>query len=330
MSDRAEPEHREPINGLSIVIPIFNEAGNIVELHRQLAVALAATKLPSETIFVDDGSDDGSYDVIAGLARKDPAVRLVRLRRNFGQTAALKAGICHAAYDVVITMDGDLQNDPADIGRMVELLEQGYDLVHGWRRWRSDRLGRRLPSMLANRIVSRLTGFRVHDLGCTLKAVRRSMLEEVDLVGDMHRFVPVLLHQRGARCIEIEVNHRPRAAGVSKYGMGRATTVLLDMVTIKFLRSQAAHPMRYFGGLGLACFVAAIAFFVATVAMKLGGVDMTGNPLLLASIAATIAGIQLVSLGLLGEMLSRMHSSIGGRPHYSVQSTLNLDEDGAG
>ncbi|KFE34956.1 glycosyltransferase family 2 protein [Thioclava atlantica] len=320
---------RYAVEGLSVVIPVFNEIGNLPRLHEELTAALEAIGKPYEIILVDDGSTDGSREAASEMAGADPHLRCVQFRRNYGQTAALKAGIDHASMDVVVTLDGDLQNDPADIAAMVAKLEEGYDLVHGWRRHRKDAfVSRKLPSLIANRLISWSTGFPIHDLGCTLKAVRRELVSEIELYGDMHRFIPILLFQRGARCVEVETNHRARIAGETKYGIGRTLVVVLDLLTVKFLLSNAAHPMLVFGGLGLAGFALAGVAGLVTVTMKLfGGVDMTGNPFLLLTVMAGLAGVQMLSLGILGEVLARVYYSQGRRKPYAVRRLVNFQRD---
>lgn len=317
---------QEPVASLSVVVPVYNEIDNLRPLHGELTAALAALGKPYEIIFVDDGSTDGTTAALAALAAEDTRVRVVEFRRNYGQTAALKAGIDHAAMDAIVTIDGDRQNDPADIATMIAALEEGADLVHGWRRHRQDAvLSRKVPSWLANRLISRSTGFPIHDLGCTLKAMRRDILMEIELYGDMHRFIPILLHERGARCREVETHHRPRVAGTTKYGIGRTLKVLLDLITVKYLLDYSRHPMRLFGGLGLAALLASGLFLAATVAMKLLiDVDMTGNPLLLASVVCGLAALQLLSLGIIGEVLARLYYGQSGRSSYGVRRLVNF------
>ncbi len=317
----------EPVASLSIIVPIYNEVDNIQPLYDELVEALDRLGKIYEIIFVDDGSTDGSQALLARLAAQDRTVRVIEFRRNYGQTAAMKAGIDHAGMDVIVTIDGDRQNDPADIAPMIAALEDGADLVHGWRKNRQDALiSRKIPSWLANRLIARTTRFPIRDLGCTLKVIRRRLLLEIELYGDMHRFIPILLHERGARCREAETHHRPRVAGQTKYGIGRTLRVLLDLLTVKYLLDYAKHPMRLFGAWGLASLLASVIFMGTTIFMKLAyGSDMTGNPLLLGSFVSGLAGIQLLSLGLLGEILSRLHYGQGRRQSYSVRRLVNFE-----
>lgn len=320
---------RDQVRNVSIVVPIYNELGNIERLYTELTAALTALRRPYEIILVDDGSKDGSTGRLEAVAAADSRVKLIVFSRNYGQTAAMKAGIDNASMDVVVTIDGDLQNDPVDIGPMIAKLEEGYDLVHGWRVHRQDAaISRKLPSRIANKIISRVTRFPIHDLGCTLKAIRRNILSEVDLYGDMHRFIPILLFQRGARCFEIETHHRPRVAGATKYGIGRTLTVLLDLLTVKYLLDYSAHPMRIFGGLGLVSFGLAFLSLMLLVGMKVfAGVDMTGSPFLMLTVVAGLAGLQLLSLGLIGEILARIYFATGRKTYYAVRRTVNFADD---
>jgi hypothetical protein len=239
----------------------------------------------------------------------------------------MQAGIQHATMDYVVTIDGDLQNDPTDIPRMIAKLEEGYDLVHGWRKHRQDAfINRKLPSKIANWIISKVTGFPVHDLGCTLKVIRREIAQELELYGELHRFIPILAHWHGARCAEIETTHHPRRFGKTKYGIGRTTRVVLDLMTVKFLICYSVSPMKLFGGLGMAAFGGGLATAGATVAMKLvGGVDMTGNPLLLLSVLGLVVGVQFFVLGLLGEVCSRIYFACREREPYAVRRLHNFD-----
>lgn len=307
--------------GISVVVPIYNEIDNIPPLHEQLTAALEGTGREYEIIFVDDGSSDGGTALLAELASRDPRVRAVEFRRNFGQTAAMQAGIDTARYDIVVTLDGDLQNDPADIPMMVAKLEEGYDLVHGLRADRQDALlSRKLPSRIANSLISRWTGFPVRDLGCTLKAMRRDIATELELYGDLHRFIPILAFRRGARCVEVPVRHHPRRHGESKYGIGRTTRVLMDLITVLFLLRYSDRPMRLFGKLAVWCGAISLAAGGLTVGMKLySGADMTGNPLLTLTVLSTLAGLQFLSLGILGEICARIFYSHSDRTAYAIR-----------
>lgn len=310
---------------LSIIIPIHNEEENLPLLYAELLAALESTGSPFEVIAIDDGSTDRSGEVLAELAARDDRLIPLALRRNFGQTAAIQAGFEIARGEILVTIDGDLQNDPADIPRLLAEIERGADLVHGWRQTRHDRfLSRRLPSMIANRLISSLTRFPIHDLGCTLKAMRREITDELELYGEMHRFIPILAHARGARCVEIVTQHRPRRFGTSKYGLARTTRVLLDLLTVKYMIDYFDRPMRLFGRFGLACALIALLSGIATVVMKLyGAVDMTGNPLLLLAILSLGLGVQFFSLGLLGEVAARIYYERDRRRPFAIRRELS-------
>ena len=311
---------------VSLIIPVYNERENVLVLYRELDTVLASEPEEYEIVFVDDGSRDGTIDHLKALARRDPRVRIARLRRNYGQTAALQAGVDLSTGDVLVTLDGDLQNDPADIPMMLSKLEEGYDLVLGWRKRRQDAwLSRRLPSRLANWIISRVTGVPVRDLGCTLKAIRREIANELELYGEMHRFIPILAHRLGARFAEVVTHHRPRRYGKSKYGLNRTVRVLLDLVTVKFMLDYFASPMKLFGKFGLGCLGTGLISVVATVWMKLAsGVDMTGNPLLLLSVLSVMSGVQLLSLGILGEINVRIYYDRHQKKPYSVGQLIGF------
>ena len=312
---------------VSIVVPVYNERDNLLALYRQLDEVLTSVGKSFEIVMVDDGSTDDSFERLKALAVADQRLKIVRFRRNYGQTAAMQAGMQLASGDVIITMDGDLQNDPADIPVLLSKIDAGYDLVHGWRKNRQDPLiNRRLPSMLANWLISRTTGFPIHDLGCTLKAIRREIAQELELYGEMHRFIPILAHQRGARCLEVVTRHHARRFGHSKYGISRTLRVLLDLITVKYVLDYFPSPMKLFGLLGILCGVLGAASGVGTVAMKLwSGVDMTGNPLLLLSIFLLMAGLQFLSLGLLGEVCARIYYGLQTKQNYAVRETVNLE-----
>jgi hypothetical protein len=315
---------------VSVVIPVYNERDNVAALHSAIAEALRPLDRPWEIVLVDDGSTDGTDRELERIAAADARVRVVQLRRNYGQTAAIRAGIDEAAGDVIVTMDGDLQNDPADIPMMLQKLDEGYDLVHGWRKDRKDRwLSRRLPSLIANRLIAWTTRCPVHDLGCTLKAIRREIAVELDLYGEMHRFIAVLAQWRGARCVEVVTRHHPRRFGQTKYGIGRMPRVLLDLVTVKFMLDYFASPMRLFGMVGLVCGLLGMLSGAATIVMKLAGdVDMTGNPLLLLTALSTMIAMQFLSLGLLGEFCVRIYHNHHPRANYAIRRRIAAAEPG--
>lgn len=313
---------------LSVVVPIYNEEENIPLLYGQLCETLPSLGREYEIVFVDDGSRDGSLNELRQLAAKDERVKVVRFRRNYGQTAAMQAGLQMASCDVIVTMDGDLQNDPADIGMMMNKIEEGYDLVHGWRKKRHDTfINRRLPSMIANWLISKTTRFPIHDLGCTLKAIRREIAHDLELYGEMHRFIPILAYWRGANCLEVETNHRPRQFGQTKYGISRTLRVVLDLITVKYMLDYFASPMKLFGMVGLGCGGLSLLSALGTVLMKIaGGIDMTGNPLLLLAVFAAMASIQFMSLGLLGEVNARIYFGSLDKQHYTVRELINFSE----
>jgi glycosyltransferase involved in cell wall biosynthesis len=311
---------------LSVIVPIKDERDNVRPLHERLHTALDPLEQSYELIFVDDGSTDDSYALLEELASVDPCVKVVRLRRNFGQTAALQAGIDFSSGAILVTMDGDLQNDPADIPMLLAKLAEGYDAVLGQRANRQDHLlSRKLPSLLANWLIRKVTGVEIRDMGCTLRAMRRDLAEALPLYGEMHRFVPVLAQQYGGRLAQVPVRHHPRVAGRTKYNLSRTVRVLLDLMTVKFLHTYLTRPMHVLGLAGLLSMGLGGVSLVATLAMKWGaGVDMTGNPLLLLSALLELVGVQLISMGLLGELLTRTYFESQGKTSYAVRTTLNL------
>lgn len=312
---------------VSIVVPIHNEFENLPQLHAEVCDAFDGRKYSFELILVDDGSSDGSVDIIKQLVAEDERVKSVVLRRNFGQTAAMQAGIDHAQGQVLVTLDGDLQNDPADIPMMLEVMEQGFDLVHGWRKQRHDFfLSRRLPSRIANWLISRTTKFPIHDLGCTLKTIRREIAQELNLYGEMHRFIPILAHLRGAKCCEVVTHHRPRIHGQTKYGLDRTFRVVLDLLTVWYMQRFLVSPMKLFGGIGILTFVISVLCAFACVGMKLwSGFDITGNPIFLLSAISGLASVQFFSLGLLGEIGTRTYFHAAGQTSYAVRETLGWE-----
>jgi glycosyltransferase involved in cell wall biosynthesis len=318
---------------LSVVIPIKDECANLRPLHDRLRRALDPLGLAYEVVFVDDGSNDGSFGVLEGLAAVDARVKVVRLRRNFGQTAALQAGIDWSCGGILVTMDGDLQNDPADIPELLAKLGEGYDAVLGLRAKRQDAwLVRKVPSLAGNWLIRAVTGVAIRDMGCTLRAMRRDLAEGLGLYGEMHRFVPVLAQQYGARLAQIPVRHHPRTAGKTKYNLSRTVRVLLDLITVKFLHSYVTRPMHVLGTIGLLSMAAGVLSLLATVWMKYGmqpRVFMTGNPLLYFSGLLEVVGVQFISMGLLGELLTRTYFESQGKKSYAVRTTLNLEPPAA-
>lgn len=308
---------------VSVVAPIFNEKENLRPLYEELTQSLDQLGRSYEIIFVDDGSTDGSRRTLRALAAIDANVKVVSFRRNFGQTAAMHAGIQHATGEYVVTIDGDRQNDPADIGPMIEKAEEGYDLVHGWRKDRKDAwLHRKLPSQIANRLISYITGFPINDLGCTLKVIRREIAQELELYGEMHRFIPILAHQRGARCAEVVTNHRPRVAGVTKYGIDRTFRVILDLLTVKYLTSYAAGPMQFLGKIGLWSFLIAFTMLAGGAAC-LWLFAALATTLFIGAAVFACAGVQLLATGLVAEMNTRIYFGQRER-NYAIASKLNF------
>jgi glycosyltransferase involved in cell wall biosynthesis len=312
---------------LSVVIPIKDERDNLAPLHDRLRQALDPTALTYEVVFVDDGSIDGSYAVLEGLAGRDRRVKVVRLRRNFGQTPALQAGIHFSSGEILVTMDGDLQNDPADIPMLLAKLNEGYDGVLGLRAKRQDHfLIRKLPSWIANWIIRKVTDVPIKDMGCTLRALRRDLADALPLYGEMHRYIPVLAQQHGARLAQIPVRHHPRTAGKTKYNLTRTVRVVLDLITIKFLYSYMTRPMHVMGLAGLVSMGLGFLSLLLTLFMKWrSGLWMTGNPFLLLSVMLELVGVQFISMGLIGELLTRTYFESQGKSAYTVRGTLNLE-----
>jgi glycosyltransferase involved in cell wall biosynthesis len=313
-----------PAPALSIVIPVYDEAESLGPLFAELGPALAALDRAAEVVAVDDGSTDGSFERLVALAHDDPRIRIVRLARNYGQTAALAAGIEHARAPVIVSLDADLQNDPADIPRLLAVLDGGVDVVNGWRSPRRDPwLTRRLPSQIANRLISLVTGTRLHDYGCTLRAMRAPVAKELRLYGELHRFIPALAADLGARVAEVQVNHRPRTLGTSKYGLSRTLRVLLDLLTVKFLSGFSTRPIQLFGLFGLICAAAGLGLtaYLGFERIVLG-VRLANRPLVLLAILMAVVGVQFVSLGLLGEMLVRTYHESQAKPIYRVREVV--------
>ena len=309
---------------LSVVVPIHNEVDNIGELHAELDAVLGRSGLSYELIFVDDGSSDSSFAQLTALRERDPHIAVVKLSRNFGQTAALAAGLAHSCGEDVVLIDGDRQNDPADIPRLLEKRREGYDLVAGWRIERQDPwLSRRVPSRFANALIGVITGVRLHDYGCTLKAIRGDLARSLRLYGEMHRFIPALVDDLGGRVAELPVHHRPRVAGTSKYGLSRTIRVLLDLVTVKFLTLYSTRPIHVFGVAGLASTAVGLVITAWLGFERLFlGTPIAGRPIVLLGILLTVMGMQFVTMGLLGELLVRTYHESQNKPVYRVDTVL--------
>lgn len=312
---------------LSVVIPVYNEEDSLEPLHQALQESfIDRPDLSWEAVLVNDGSSDGSLEVLRKIAWQDPEhIRVVSLRRNFGQTAAIAAGIDNASGEVVVLMDADLQNDPADIPRMLDKIEEGYDVVSGWRINRQDTfITRTLPSRMANWLISVVTGVHLHDYGCTLKAYRREVITGFRLYGEMHRFIPAYASSVGARIIEMPVNHHPRKFGKTKYGLNRTIKVILDLFTVKFLLSYTSKPIYLFGGTGLVMMAAALLMLVLLVIRRqLYGIGLTQTPFFLISVTMAIMGFQSILMGLIAELLSRTYHESQGKTTYRVREVLN-------
>ncbi|HEY2934873.1 MAG TPA: glycosyltransferase family 2 protein [Acidobacteriota bacterium] len=310
---------------LSLVVPVFNEERNLTLLYQQIVRAVSPLLLSWELIFVDDGSTDGSYSSLEGIAESDARVTVVRFARNFGQTAAMAAGFELARGEVIIPMDADLQNDPADIQAILQKLNEGYDVVSCWRKERKDNFAtRKLPSMAANKLISWISGVHLHDYGCTLKGYRRNVMRHVRLYGDMHRFIPILASWAGGRVAEIPVRHHPRQFGESKYGMMRTFKVTLDLITIKFLGKYSTKPMHFFGGAGFLLILAGVFTAIVTLVEKFFyEVKAHRNPLLLGSVFFVILGVQFILIGLIAELMTRTYHESQDKPTYIIKTILN-------
>jgi len=308
---------------LSIVVPLYNEAESLPPLVEQLLAALRPLGRSFELVLVDDGSSDGTASVLRQLAAQTPELVAVLLRRNYGQTPAMSAGFDASRGELIVTLDGDLQNDPADIPLLLERLEQGYDLVSGWRHQRQDpAMSRKLPSRVANRLIARVTGVRLHDYGCSLKAYRRELVGDMNLYGELHRFLPALAFIEGARISEVKVNHRARSYGTSKYGIDRTFRVLMDLLTVWFMKRFLTRPMYVFGFGGLLAVALGVVLSLYLLSLKLQGMDIGSRPLLLVAVLALICGVQLFCFGLLAELQMRTYHESQGRPIYRVRETL--------
>jgi glycosyltransferase involved in cell wall biosynthesis len=307
---------------LSVVIPIKNEAPSLTELYREITQTLEAWGRSYEVLVVDDGSTDDSFEMLSKIQAGDPRWRIIRFRRNFGQTAAFSAGFAHARGRLIATSDGDLQNDPGDIPAMVRTLEeQGFDIVCGWRRNRKDAfVSRLIPSMIANRLISWATGVRLHDYGCSLKVFRAEVVKPLKLYGEMHRFIPAIASEQGVRVAEVEVNHRSRRHGSSNYGISRTIRVVLDLLTVKFLLSYSTRPLQIFGLVGLATGVPGLIVLAYLSFVKIvQGEPIANRPLLLLGVLLVFTGVQLLTLGLLAELQSRTYHESQDKPTYVIR-----------
>jgi glycosyltransferase involved in cell wall biosynthesis len=309
---------------ISLVIPIYNEAEGLPALYRAVSETLDRLPQSAEIVFADDGSSDGSAAVLDGFAASDPRVRVLHLARNYGQTAALMAGIQNSTGDVLIPMDGDGQNDPADIPRLLDKLAEGFDVVSGWRQARQDRaLTRRLPSVVANRLISALMRVRLHDYGCTLKAYRREVVEDVRLYGEMHRFIPIYAAWEGARVTEIPVAHHPRRFGKSKYGLGRVARVMLDLLIMYFIDRAFDRPIQFFGKFGLGFLGLSALTFAWALVLKYGfGVSFIQTPLPLLAATIGLSGVLFILLGVIAEVQARIYYEARGRPPYKIRRVV--------
>ena len=313
---------------VSIFLPVYNEELNLLPLHNKLDDALKRLGRTAEVIYVDDGSTDGSLKILQDIARSDDRVRVVALRRNYGQTAAMAAGIDAARGKVLIPMDADLQNDPADIVRLLEKLDEGYDVVSGWRKNRQDKLiTRKIPSMMANHLISWIGGVPLHDYGCSLKAYRREALQDVRLYGEMHRFIPIYASWAGARVSEIPVEHHARTMGKSKYGLSRTLKVVFDLMTIKFMASYQTKPIYVFGSFGMLAFLISLLAGLYAVFLKLfHRADFVQTPLPILAIVMFAVGIQFLLMGLLAEMLVRTYHESQAKSIYAVRERMGFPE----
>ncbi|OHD64082.1 MAG: glycosyl transferase [Spirochaetes bacterium RBG_13_51_14] len=311
---------------LSVVLPVYNEEKNILLQYEEIVKALRPLKTTCEVIFIDDGSSDASPKILRGIAKKDKNIKLILFRRNFGQTAAMAAGIDYASGEIIVFMDSDLQNDPGDIGMLVAKIEEGYDVVSGWRKKRMDRfLSRRLPSLVANWLIAKSTGVKLHDLGCSLKAYRGDLLKQVNLYGEMHRFIPVHASWIGARITEVPVAHHARKYGRSKYGIRRTFKVLLDLVTVTFLGKYSTKPIYVFGGTGVFLFILSLISGATVILMKIFLYQsMTRNPLLLLTVLLIVLSVLFIQIGILAEILIRIYHESQGKQPYSILETMNI------
>jgi glycosyltransferase involved in cell wall biosynthesis len=324
MNDDPEQADPEATVDVSVVVPVMNEQDNVDQLHYEIQETMNGLDLTWEVLYIDDGSTDGTFGKLCVVQKADPHVRVIQFRRNFGQTAAMAAGFDHARGRVIVPMDGDLQNDPADIPRLLEMIDDGHDVVSGWRRDRKDKaLTRKLPSKVANWLIGLVTGVRIHDYGCSLKAYRADVVRHIKLYGEMHRFIPAIASWHGASIAEIVVHHRPRIHGKTKYGLVRTLKVLLDLVTVKFLGGYGTKPIYFFGVMALFLFIGACLAGAAVIVRKMiWDLSMIQSPLLLLTVMLVVLSAMCIMLGLLAELMVRTYHESQSKPVYTVRQVL--------
>lgn len=312
---------------ISIVLPVYNEEANLRPLYEELKSVLRGLGNSYEVVFIDDGSEDKSFNILKEISASDSKVKIIRFRKNFGQTAALSAGFKHSRGGIIITMDSDRQNDPRDISLLISKIEEGFDLVNGWRHRRKDGfILRRFPSILANKLISITTDVYLKDYGCTLKAFKREVVENLQLYGEMHRFIPAIASWMGVNITEVKVNHRPRVAGQSKYGISRTVRVLLDLITVKFLLSYSNRPLQFFGTFGLIFSLIGFGISLFMVIQKLFfSVPMGDRPLLFLAVLTIFTGLQFITIGLLAELQTRTYHESQNKPIYAIREILGSD-----
>ena len=315
------------IKKVSIIIPVYNEETSLKVLLDELGYFLKGFEYAYEVIFVDDGSKDYSYNLLKEAASQNPKYKAIRLRRNYGQSAAMLAGIDYSTGDVIVPLDADLQNDPNDIPKLLNLVSEGYDLVSGWRKHRQDRaLDRKLPSVIANKLISIVSGIKLHDYGCSLKAYRKDILEGVRLYGELHRFLPVCASWNGAKVTEVAVNHKPRLFGKSKYNLTRTYKVLLDLLVVKFLSDFSTKPIYFFGGFSFGCFGISFLLLLWSAYLKMSqNIDLDGTPLLIFSAVFIVVGVQLLLMGILADLVMRTYFESQDKKTYQVKESMNVN-----
>ncbi|MFA6450303.1 MAG: glycosyltransferase family 2 protein [bacterium] len=325
MENNAQKEENIEI---SIIVPVFNEEGNLREFHRELSEVISGLGKKYEVVYIDDGSVDQSRNILKEIAKSDPRAKVILFTRNFGQTSAISAGFQLSTGRIIIPMDADLQNDPHDIPRFLEKIDEGFDVVSGWRRSRKDTIAKKLPSRIANLIISKIGGLKLHDYGCSMKAYRREIIQHVRLYGEMHRFIPLYAHQVGASTTEIEVNHRERASGRSNYGFTRIYKVLLDLITTKFMGNYMTKPIYFFGSMGFILeFVGAFFAAFSLYDRYINGVYVHRNPKLLVAVFLLILGFQFIMLGILAELLVRIYYESQQKQPYFIKDKMNFIDE---